>query len=63
MGNKHELKLISEPEAAAVYTFKAIQPRALKVGDNFIVCDAGEAILGPLAWVRRSLFDFQVEAP
>lgn len=41
MGNRHDLKLISEPEAAAVYTLKAIQPNNLKVGDNFIVCDAG----------------------
>ena len=42
MGNIHDLKLISEPEAAAVYTLRAIQPNHLKVGDNFIVCDAGE---------------------
>jgi molecular chaperone DnaK (HSP70) len=41
MGNRHDLKLISEPEAAAVYTLKAIQPNHLKIGDNFIVCDAG----------------------
>ena len=41
MGNRHEVKLISEPEAAAVYTLKAIQPNHLQLGDNFIVCDAG----------------------
>ncbi|KAL7266661.1 hypothetical protein RUND412_010786 [Rhizina undulata] len=34
-------RLISEPEAAAVYTLKAIQPNHLRVGDNFVVCDAG----------------------
>lgn len=34
MGNRHELKLISEPEAAAVYTLKSMQPKTLKVGDN-----------------------------
>lgn len=33
--------MISEPEAAAVYTLKAIQPNHLNIGDNFIVCDAG----------------------
>jgi hypothetical protein len=33
--------MISEPEAAAVYTLKAIQPNHLSVDDNFIVCDAG----------------------
>lgn len=44
MGSREsgDLKLISEPEAAAVYTLKAIQPNHLSVGDNFIVCDAGE---------------------
>ncbi len=42
MGTEHHVKLISEPEAAAVYTFKAIQPTQFKVGDNFVVCDAGE---------------------
>lgn len=41
MGKKGDLKIISEPEAAAVYTLKAVQPNYLKVGDNFIVCDAG----------------------
>jgi molecular chaperone DnaK (HSP70) len=35
------IRLISEPEAAAVYTLKAIQPNGLNVGDNFVVCDAG----------------------
>lgn len=42
MGKRHELQLISEPEAAAVYTLKAIQPNHLQIGDNFIVCDAGK---------------------
>lgn len=41
MGLRSEIQMISEPEAAAVYTLKAIQPNHLNVGDNFIVCDAG----------------------
>ncbi|EGY15747.1 uncharacterized protein VDAG_06911 [Verticillium dahliae VdLs.17] len=41
MGEKSEIQMISEPEAAAVYTLKAIQPNHLNVNDNFIVCDAG----------------------
>jgi molecular chaperone DnaK (HSP70) len=41
MGKAKNLKLISEPEAAAVYTLKAIQPNNLQIGDNFVVCDAG----------------------
>lgn len=35
------IRMISEPEAAAVYTIQATQPNHLKVGDNFVVCDAG----------------------
>lgn len=41
MGSRSDIQMISEPEAAAVYTLKAIQPNQLNVGDNFIVCDAG----------------------
>lgn len=41
MGSKSAIQMISEPEAAAVYTLKAIQPNHLSVGDNFIVCDGG----------------------
>lgn len=41
MGSRDDIQMISEPEAAAVYTLKAIQPNHLSVGDNFIVCDAG----------------------
>ena len=41
MGRQSQIQMVSEPEAAAVYTLKAIQPNHLKVGDNFIVCDAG----------------------
>jgi molecular chaperone DnaK (HSP70) len=40
-GIREEIRMISEPEAAAVYTLQAIQPNHLKEGDNFIVCDAG----------------------
>jgi molecular chaperone DnaK (HSP70) len=41
MGKKHELKLISEPEAAMLHALKTVQPQNLKVGDNFVICDAG----------------------
>lgn len=49
MGSRSEIQMISEPEAAAVYTLKAIQPNHLNVGDNFIVCDAGG---GTVEYVR-----------
>lgn len=50
MGNRHELKLISEPEAAAVYTLKTIQPSGLSVGDNWIICDAGGGTVDLIAY-------------
>lgn len=34
MGNRHELKMISEPEAAALYTLKTVQPTSVRIGDN-----------------------------
>lgn len=61
MGNRHDLKIISEPEAAAVYTLKAIQPNHLKVGDNFIVCDAGGGTVDLIAYKITELNPLRVE--
>ncbi|KAK5175356.1 uncharacterized protein LTR77_000495 [Saxophila tyrrhenica] len=36
-----DLTLISEPEAAAVYTLQAMQPSHLETGDNILCVDAG----------------------
>lgn len=33
--------MISEPEAAAIYALDAMDPHNVKVGDTFVVCDAG----------------------
>ncbi|KAF2281477.1 Hsp70 family protein-like protein [Westerdykella ornata] len=61
MGRKGDLKLISEPEAAAVYTLKAIQPNYLKVGDSFIVCDAGGGTVDLIAYKITQLNPLRVE--
>ncbi|KAK5135987.1 hypothetical protein LTR08_004241 [Meristemomyces frigidus] len=61
MGNRHELKLISEPEAAAVYTLKTIPPSRLKVGDNFIVCDAGGGTVDLIAYRVTQTYPLRVE--
>ncbi|KAI9053981.1 hypothetical protein LZ554_002925 [Drepanopeziza brunnea f. sp. 'monogermtubi'] len=37
----HPITLIKEPEAAAMYTLHMLQDKALKVGDAFVICDAG----------------------
>ncbi|KAJ4994451.1 hsp70 protein [Stagonosporopsis vannaccii] len=61
MGHRHDLKIISEPEAAAVYTLKAIQPNHLKVGDNFVVCDAGGGTVDLIAYKITQLSPLRVE--
>ncbi|KAI9665852.1 MAG: hypothetical protein M1821_003786 [Bathelium mastoideum] len=61
LGSRHELRLISEPEAAAVYTLKAIQPNHLHVGDNFIVCDAGGGTVDLIAYRITQLSPLRVE--
>ena len=60
MGNRHELQLISEPEAAAVYTLKTIPPSGMKVGDNFIVCDAGGGTVDLIAYRITQLYPLRV---
>ncbi|WZH48172.1 Hsp70 family heat shock protein [Fusarium acuminatum] len=61
MGSRSEIQMISEPEAAAVYTLKAIQPNHLNVGDNFIVCDAGGGTVDLIAYKIISLKPLRVE--
>jgi actin-like ATPase involved in cell morphogenesis len=61
MGSANDLMLISEPEAAAVYTLKAIQPNHLKAGDNFVVCDAGGGTVDLIAYRIRALNPLRVE--
>ncbi|KAI9775604.1 MAG: hypothetical protein M1839_001005 [Geoglossum umbratile] len=39
--NPASIRLVSEPEAAAVYTISTLPDRALGKGDVFIICDAG----------------------
>ncbi|KAL2179850.1 uncharacterized protein P884DRAFT_275453 [Thermothelomyces heterothallicus CBS 202.75] len=61
MGSQSQIQMISEPEAAAVYTLKAIQPNHLKVGDNFIVCDGGGGTVDLIAYKIVSLKPLRVE--
>lgn len=61
MGTRSEIQMISEPEAAAVYTLKAIQPNHLSAGDNFVVCDAGGGTVDLIAYKIISLKPLRVE--
>ncbi|SMR42561.1 unnamed protein product [Zymoseptoria tritici ST99CH_1A5] len=61
MGSRHELKLISEPEAAAVYTLKTIQPGGLTVGQNYVVCDAGGGTVDLIAYKVTHVNPLRIE--
>lgn len=61
MGAQSQIQMISEPEAAAVYTLKAIQPNHIKAGDNFIVCDGGGGTVDLIAYKIVSLNPIRVE--
>lgn len=52
MGARSRIQMISEPEAAAVYTLKCLQPNQLSVGDNVIVCDGGGGTV-EYVWARK----------
>lgn len=41
MGRGDLLQIVSEPEAAATYALDAMNPHVIKVGDTFVLCDAG----------------------
>ncbi len=41
MGAGTALHIISEPEAAALYALTALDPHGIKIGDTFMLCDAG----------------------
>ena len=41
MGSEDTLHMVSEPEAAATYAFKAMNSCGLQVNDTFVLCDAG----------------------
>jgi molecular chaperone DnaK (HSP70) len=56
-----ELTLISEPEAAAVYTLQAIQPNHLKAGDNFVVCDAGGGTVDLISYEIKQARPLRIE--
>ena len=50
MGSEDTLHMVSEPEAAATYAFKAMNSCGLQVKDTFVLCDAG----GGYDWSHRT---------
>ncbi|THY31437.1 actin-like ATPase domain-containing protein [Aureobasidium pullulans] len=61
MGKKHELRLISEPEAAMLHALKTVQPHNLKEGDNFVICDAGGGTVDLIGYKITQLSPLRVE--
>jgi hypothetical protein len=55
MGSMDTLLSTSEPEAAAVYALKKLEPHSLKVGNNLIVLDAGGGTVDLVAYRIKSL--------
>ncbi|KFX96515.1 hypothetical protein O988_05263 [Pseudogymnoascus sp. VKM F-3808] len=51
----HQLIMISEPEAAALHTLRAIQPNTITNGDTFVVCDAGGGTVDLITYQVRSV--------
>lgn len=60
-GMGKDITLISEPEAAAVYTLQAIQPNHLTVGHNFIVIDAGGGTVDLITYGIKQLTPLRLE--
>jgi len=58
---KDDIIMISEPEAAAVYTIKAIQPNHLHIGDNIVVCDAGGGTVDLISYKIAQLAPLGIE--
>ena len=40
-GMGDNIRIVSEPEAAVIYALDAMDPHNLRVGDTFVLCDAG----------------------
>ncbi|KAH2737389.1 hypothetical protein KXV39_008198 [Aspergillus fumigatus] len=50
-----DVSLISEPEAAALYALRAIQPNSVSRNDVFIVCDAGGGTVDLISYQIKTL--------
>ncbi len=55
MGKGTALHIISEPEAAAMYALDALDPHNLKIGDTFVLCDAGGGTVDLITYTVSAL--------
>lgn len=61
MGKGQAIKLVSEPEAAAAYAIKMMQPISLQPGNNIVVCDAGGGTVDLITYRITSIAPLEVE--
>jgi molecular chaperone DnaK (HSP70) len=62
MGKGDTLLMTSEPEAAAVFALKRLEPHNIKVGNNIVICDAGGGTVDLVTYRIESLHpDLKVE--
>lgn len=54
-GMGKSLQIISEPEAAAIYALHAMDPHSIKVGDTFVLCDAGGGTVDLISYTVSGL--------
>ncbi|PYH95497.1 actin-like ATPase domain-containing protein [Aspergillus ellipticus CBS 707.79] len=58
---RHEIALISEPEAAALYCMHAIQPNTIRNGDVVVVCDAGGGTVDLISYCVKTVSPLSLE--
>ncbi|KAK3683355.1 hypothetical protein B0T22DRAFT_246203 [Podospora appendiculata] len=52
---KSPIHLISEPEAAAIYALHGLDPHGLKIGESFVICDAGGGTVDLISYTITNL--------
>ena len=55
MGEGATLHMISEPESAAIFALNALDPHGIKIGDTFMLCDAGGGTVDLITFKVSSL--------
>ncbi|KAF4636895.1 hypothetical protein G7Y89_g1184 [Cudoniella acicularis] len=50
-----DILLVSEPEAAAIYALHGLDPHGLKIGDSFVLCDAGGGTVDLISYTITQL--------
>ncbi|KAK6066752.1 Chaperone protein DnaK [Seiridium cupressi] len=49
------IHLISEPEAAAIFSLHGLDPHGLNIGDSFVICDAGGGTVDLISYTISKL--------